>query len=192
MARPREFDEKEALAAIRSTFWDRGYSATSVDDLVRATGLGKGSLYGAFGTKREMFVRALSEYCVAALTFAEARLHGDDAGALGRLHAYVGVMVKGIVNSKRGCLLAKAIAELAGDDPEIDRMVSGFYRRYEDVLAGVIRQSKPSRKAGDDDEAQRQASLLVAVLRGLESMGKGGVPAATLHGIAETALAALR
>ena len=49
MARPRTFDEQEVVAAARDEFWERGYAATSVDDLTAATGLGKGSLYGAFG-----------------------------------------------------------------------------------------------------------------------------------------------
>ena len=115
MSRPREFDEGTTLGAIRNTFWDHGYAATSVDDLVRATGLGKGSLYGASGSKREMFVRALREYCEAALEYAEQALGGDDRIGV-RLRSYVQRMVTLIASSKRGCLLAKAIAELAGED----------------------------------------------------------------------------
>jgi AcrR family transcriptional regulator len=55
MARPRGFDEKQVLQAARDEFWSCGYAATSIDDVAALTGLGKGSLYGAFGDKHALF-----------------------------------------------------------------------------------------------------------------------------------------
>jgi AcrR family transcriptional regulator len=191
VSRPREFDERTVLEAIRGAFWDRGYAATSVDDLAKATGLGKGSLYGAFGSKHEMFVSALRGYCAAALAHAHQQLAGKDAGAATRLRAYVRGMVAIIASSKRGCLLAKAVAELAGEAEDVDQIVTDFYKRYEDILARAIRAAQKSGEIPRDGNAQRQASMLVAVLRGLESMGKGGVPTKTLRGVADSALASL-
>ena len=72
MPRPRKFDESDVIAAARDEFWTRGYAATSVDDLTAATGLGKGSLYGAFGDKHGLFMRALDDYITSAST-ASAR-----------------------------------------------------------------------------------------------------------------------
>ena len=54
MARPRGFDEKQVLNAVRDQFWNAGYAATSLEDLMRVSGLGKGSLYAAFGDKRRL------------------------------------------------------------------------------------------------------------------------------------------
>ncbi|MBI0381988.1 TetR/AcrR family transcriptional regulator, partial [Streptomyces albiflaviniger] len=62
MARPRSFDEKQVLNAVRDQFWDAGYAATSLEDLMRVSGLGKGSLYAAFGDKRQLFLRVLHGY----------------------------------------------------------------------------------------------------------------------------------
>ena len=59
MARPRGFDEEDVVAAAAELFLHRGYEATSVDDLVGATGLHRGSLYKAFGSKRGVFLAAL-------------------------------------------------------------------------------------------------------------------------------------
>jgi TetR/AcrR family transcriptional repressor of nem operon len=188
MARPREFDERMVLDAIRNTFWDRGYAATSVDDLVRATGLGKGSLYGAFGSKQEMFVRALREYCEGGLAYAERKMIGEDPGTLRRMRGYVRGMVD-LVAQRRGCLLAKAIAEFGGENGDVDVIVRDFYRRYENIFVRAIRQSQRAGEIGTDTDARRHARLLVAVLRGIESMGKGGVPEATLRSITDNALA---
>jgi len=62
MARPREFDEDVVLGKVLSVFWERGYDGTSVEDLVERTGLGRASLYGAFGDKERLFERALALY----------------------------------------------------------------------------------------------------------------------------------
>ncbi|WP_419196487.1 TetR/AcrR family transcriptional regulator [Actinacidiphila glaucinigra] len=58
---PRSFDENQVLRTVRDRFWSTGYAGTGVDDILRDTGLGKGSLYGAFGDKHQLFLRAFQE-----------------------------------------------------------------------------------------------------------------------------------
>ena len=93
MARPRTFDEADVVEAARDQFWNRGYAATSVDDLTAATGLGKGSLYGAFGDKHSLFLRALDRYCVAAMDRVSAQLRASGVPAFERLANHVRAMV---------------------------------------------------------------------------------------------------
>ena len=80
MARPRKFDESDVIAAARDEFRDRGYAATSVDDLTAATGLGKGSLYGAFGDKHSIYLRALDDYISSSLDVVRTVLHDGFPG----------------------------------------------------------------------------------------------------------------
>lgn len=61
MARPRAFDESEVLLRSKELFAAQGYNGTSIDDLVKATGLLRGSLYKAFGSKRNLFERLFSQ-----------------------------------------------------------------------------------------------------------------------------------
>ena len=117
MGRPASFDQTEMLETIQSVFWDNGYSATSLDDIMQSTGLGKGSLYGAYGSKQEMFVLAFADYCDWVVADLEARLRGSDADAITRLRAYVQTAAKGGANVRRGCMLAKGTAEVAGRFP---------------------------------------------------------------------------
>jgi AcrR family transcriptional regulator len=60
--RPREFDRTEALEKAMLLFWERGYEGTSVGDLSEALGIGKPSLYAAFGNKEDLFLEALQRY----------------------------------------------------------------------------------------------------------------------------------
>ncbi|WP_155737462.1 TetR/AcrR family transcriptional regulator, partial [Agrobacterium tumefaciens] len=62
MARPREFDRDAALEKALRVFWSKGFAATSTDDLREAMGIGRQSLYGAFGDKRKLYLEALDAY----------------------------------------------------------------------------------------------------------------------------------
>lgn len=62
MARPREFDEEQALDRAMDVFWRKGYQGTSTDDLMEAMGIGRGSFYNAFGSKRDVYLRTLDRY----------------------------------------------------------------------------------------------------------------------------------
>src|SRR3982074_3201949 len=121
MARPRGFDERQVLQAARDEVWSCGYAATSIDDVVAVTGLGKGSLYGAFGDKHALFLRGFDDYCTDAVNAVRDALRGPDAGADSRLRAHVLAVARSTGNdiNRRGCLLAKGTAELAGNDPTV-------------------------------------------------------------------------
>src|SRR5580704_19172976 len=60
--RPRQYDPEQALAKAAEAFWKRGYAATSLDDLVAATGMNRPSLYAAFGDKRDIYLKTLARY----------------------------------------------------------------------------------------------------------------------------------
>src|SRR5205807_10497093 len=121
MARPRGFDEKKVLQAARDEFWSCGYAATSIDDVAAATGLGKGSLYGAFGDKHALFLRVFDDYCTEAVNAVRGALDGPDSGAYGRLRDHVLAVARATGNDtdRLGCLLARGTAELAGSDPAV-------------------------------------------------------------------------
>src|SRR4030081_2583204 len=89
MARPRGFDERQVLQAARDEFWSCGYAGTSIDDVAASTGLGKGSLYGAFGDKHALFLRVFDDYCAEMVTTVRTALDGPDSGAYSRLRALV-------------------------------------------------------------------------------------------------------
>src|ERR1700730_9634469 len=118
MARPRQFDEERVLQAARQQFWSTGYAGTSMDAIAAATGLGKGSLYGAFGDKHQLFLRVFDGYCTAIVNAVGRDLDGPDDQAFERLCAHIrAVASKTAADTiRRGCLLAKGTAELSEHD----------------------------------------------------------------------------
>ncbi|PWW52214.1 TetR/AcrR family transcriptional regulator [Actinokineospora spheciospongiae] len=192
MPRPREFDEQSVLNAARDQFWTTGFAGTSMDSIAAATGLGKGSLYGAFGGKRELFHRVFNDHCTAAIDSANHRLGGDDGQAFARLTAYLLDHATACAEpSHRGCLLAKGTAELS----EHDEVVSARARKtFESINQAITADLEACQRNGDIDpaaDARRLAGLLLTVHRGIEALGKAGTDGSTLRGITETALAHL-
>ena len=62
MARPKEFDQDKALDKAMTLFWQKGYEATSIQDLVDHLGIGRRSLYDTFKSKHDLFIAALDRY----------------------------------------------------------------------------------------------------------------------------------
>src|SRR6202008_395063 len=100
MPRPRKFDEADVVAAARDEFWARGYAATSVDDLTSVTGLGKGSLYGAFGDKHSLFMLALDDYVGTSLDTVREQLCDATRSAYDRLVRHLRGQVRAIAADK--------------------------------------------------------------------------------------------
>jgi AcrR family transcriptional regulator len=193
VARPREFDEQFVLNAVRDAFWARGFAATSVDDLMLATNLSKGSLYGAFGTKRDIYLRVFDEYCTSVTEQTQQMLDGPPETAMDRIAAYVrGVAAQtGRDTARRGCLMAKGVAELSDSDPQIVGRASEAMAAMEAQLARTLRQA---RRRGDLTSAASVPALartLLAALRGIEALGKAGASPKALGDIAETTIALL-
>src|SRR3569833_3647690 len=117
MARPRKFNDQDVIVAARRQFNETGYHGTSVDDLSRATGLSKGSLYGAFGDKEALFQRVFEEYCASSAEGAAARLEGPEAQALARLRNWLRTPES--YTDRRGCLLVLASVVLAWENDNI-------------------------------------------------------------------------
>ncbi|UKD57625.1 TetR/AcrR family transcriptional regulator [Amycolatopsis sp. FU40] len=192
MARPREFDEDRVLLAVRDEFWDKGYAATSLDDLLRVSGLGKGSLYGAFGDKRSLFLRVLRDYDDANLRTLREGLASAARGTdlvrtflLGPTADPTGAV------ARRGCLLANSSAELATSTPD----VAAEARRSYDAIAGILaealeRAQREGDLSPDADPAETARAVLVSQL-GLIALGRTGVDIDVLVQAAQSALARL-
>src|SRR6201993_3165549 len=140
MARPRKFVEDQVIEAARDQFWTHGYAATSLDDLIAVTGLGRGSLYRAFGDKHALFMRALDQYCAATMAAVRAELRDAAESAYDRLVGHIRSMARASAtdSKRRGCLTAKSAAELAATDKAVARRVKRFFDTYQSELAETI------------------------------------------------------
>lgn len=193
MARPRKFDEQQVLDTAREQFWAGGYAATRMEDIGTATGLGKGSLYGAFGGKQELFHRVFDEYCNSVVDATAQQLRGDDKDAYARLSAHVHAVAAATAadTAQRGCLLAKGVAELAEHDKTVAERARAAIEALRALLEDDIAACQRNGDLDENADPGQLAALVLAVLRGIEALGKAGANEETLADIARTALAVL-
>lgn len=187
MARPRTFDESDVVAAARDEFWERGYAATSVDDLTAATGLGKGSLYGAFGDKHSLYLRALDDYITSSLGDVRAGLRDPAYSAYQRLGRHIRGQASALIADKgrRGCLMAKGAAELGATDEAVEAKVRHAYATWRDELGACIKEAQRDGDVDADQNPQALAGTLLAFMRGQEALHKGGAKPAQLRAAAD-------
>jgi TetR/AcrR family transcriptional repressor of nem operon len=171
--RPRSFDTEAAVERAMGVFWSRGYHATALPDLLRATKLSRGSLYAAFGDKHSLFLRALDRYVANALTRMDIELDPRREPVDG-LRAYLAGYVDRTsgANGRRGCLLVATAMELAGHDAEVDRRIGSFFKAMEARVADALSRAKAAGKLADGVEPSSAARILVCFVEGLRVVGK--------------------
>src|ERR1700753_647544 len=141
--RPRSFDAEAAVERAMNVFWSRGYHATALPDLLRATRLSRGSLYAAFGDKHSLFLRALDRYIADAVARIDNELDPRKdpiKGLRTYLAGYVDRTSAG--HGRRGCLVIATTMELAGRDADVDRRIANFFKVMETRVADALSRAK--------------------------------------------------
>jgi TetR/AcrR family transcriptional repressor of nem operon len=191
MGRTRGFDVEEALDAALDTFWQQGFDATSIQALCQAMNVRPGSVYAAFGSKRDLFVAALRRYAETVSAEAVERLNTAPTGAQG-MREYFAHLIDAMVDGKRqwGCLVTNSLVELAGRDPELAGIFELHLANLRIGFAAALTRARADGElrpgAGPDS-----ARFLVAVVQGMNVMAKTRPGRHALQTVADSALAGL-
>jgi TetR/AcrR family transcriptional regulator, transcriptional repressor for nem operon len=147
MARPKEFDEDKALDSAVDCFWEHGYEATSVRDLVRAMGICSASFYNAYGDKRGLFAVALERYANRSMRERVARIEARHPPKR-RVAAFLDEIVEKSAQDSdcKGCMLVNSALDIGPHDPEIGTLVSGY---LSEIRAFFKRSLAAARGSGD-------------------------------------------
>ncbi|ALM53857.1 TetR/AcrR family transcriptional regulator [Halomonas huangheensis] len=184
MARPRKFDKQIVLTSAMEVFWRHGYEGTSTSTLEQATGLGRGSLYNAFGDKRGLYLCVLDHYADVYMGEAIQRIKGSDTSRLGIRALFQFVVEASSESSWRGgCLLCDAAIEKAPHDEDVAERVRRSCERLVRAIATMI-----ASEQADRDEAliMAEANRALTTYMGLRVLARAGYPSETLSAIAES------
>jgi TetR/AcrR family transcriptional repressor of nem operon len=189
MARPREFNAEVVLDKAAEAFRSKGYDGTSVDDLEKATGLGRASLYGAYGDKRALYLAALRRYDgVRAVRLLEEL--GEARTGKTALKRLFDAVLDEAAGDPCGCLIAGAASERAAHDAAVARCVEDNRRRLEGALLAALLRGRADGSLKPRGEARAAARFLFAAVLGIRALAKSGGARDELAQIARTALAA--
>jgi TetR/AcrR family transcriptional regulator, transcriptional repressor for nem operon len=191
MARPKEFDVDAALDVAKTVFWEKGYEATSTEDLRRAMGIGRQSFYDSFGGKRDVFLAALRRYVVERFD-ETARVLESRSPLAGIERLLRAVAQERPAQRARGCLGVSSMCELGAEDGDVRSLFEVSTARVIDAIAACLRRVKDRGEADPHLPEHEAAAHLHATLVGMRVLAKGGARPDVLHGIASRAVLALR
>ena len=175
MARPREFDTKEAIASICDQFWSGGYEATGIADLESATGLARARLYSAFGSKQGMLCEAIDFYLDSRVDVLFRRV--DDGGIAGMANffrTFARIVAEHPERAEMGCLVVNSMIEFGRSEPELVERADRYRERVRGAFRSALeRDVTEGRLAGN---VESLADLACVMLMGLYVTVKGGAP----------------
>ena len=190
--RPREFDFELVLDRAIDVFRQRGYHATSLNDLADGMGLARGSVYKAFKDKRSLFLAAHQRYAVVRSERLQAALRGTANGREGiRAVFRVYAAAASSEDGRLGCLVLATAAELTTLDPGIAAQVAAGFERIRKTLLQLLRQGRRDGSINPALDERAAAHFLLCLLQGMRMVGKAAPNPAAMSRTAAAAMKAL-
>jgi AcrR family transcriptional regulator len=188
--RPRAYQPEIALGKALDLFRKDGFAATSLDDLSAATGMNRPSLYGAFGDKRELYIKSYQRYRADARA-AMIDIFKDPLPIRQRLERIYAVALDIYLSGEggpRGCFTVMTAASEAVADPDIRAMVLEGFSELDKAFAACFRLARENGELPESADPVVLAQLASATIHTVAIRARAQVPRTELEAIVKGAL----
>jgi len=174
VARPREFSDSAVLDAAMELFWDKGYEATTTQDLCERTGLGRGSLYNAFCSKHALYEETIKRYAEMRAALQLQELAPAGGSVRDRLRDLMVAMIDLDLKDpgRRGCLALNAAGEASGRTGEVASLVQRQFKDLEEALAVLIAVGQHTGELSTSRSPVQAARMFQSAYYGLRVLAK--------------------
>ena len=194
MPRAKAFDPDQALDAALTLFWEKGFEATSMQDLVERMGINRFSLYSTFGDKRQLYRAALERYRTQFVDEMIGPLEVEGA-SLDTIRGYFDKAIEMYSSDDgwRGCLFINCAVDAPASEHDDDRVTAdGHLSRVERAFHGALSQAKTDGLLGDRHDIGELARFLVTASMGIGVLARARVAPEALTQSAKVVLETLR
>jgi AcrR family transcriptional regulator len=188
--RPRAYQPEIALGKALDLFRKDGFAATSLDDLSAATGMNRPSLYGAFGDKRELYIKSYQRYRADARA-AMLDIFRDELPIRKRLERIYAVALDIYLSGEagpRGCFTVMTAASEAISDPDIRAMVLEGFSELDKAFAACFRLAREKGELPESVDPVVLAQLASATIHTIAIRARARVPRKELEAIVKGAI----
>jgi AcrR family transcriptional regulator len=192
MVRPREFDRDATLERAMEVFWAKGYASTSTEELLEAMGIGRQSLYNAFGDKRRIYLEALAMYQERTIAAHLKRLNAPSSPFEGIKNLLQGLIADDDDVRAMGCMGVGSVGEFGTADPEL---VAIWAKTGPVLRTRIVARLREGQAKGEIDSAlnaQETAGFIQMTMNGLQLGARGGASAEALRKMARFAVDRLK
>jgi TetR/AcrR family transcriptional repressor of nem operon len=189
MARPREFDIDQALERAMNVFWTKGYEGASLQDLLGAMKIARGSLYKAFEDKHSVYLAALDRYDRTEIQRAVDGLRDRTGDGATRIRRFLEDARAAVVqrHDRRGCFLCNAAVDRSPMDAGIQAKVLAMMKRMERAVAAALTECGEAAHWPAKRRAEAALTLTNAYV-GLRVLARSGFPPKDLAAVIRTAM----
>jgi TetR/AcrR family transcriptional repressor of nem operon len=187
MARPKEFDLERALHRAISAFSQKGFAATSTDDLMRSMEVGRQSMYDTFGDKRALFLKALEAYVSESVRAINAELQSPGSPLAAIRSALVHFSERKDLSGTDGCMGINAICEFGTRDEDVTRITRRAANAQHRTLMATLRRAQMEGELDTRTDIESLADFFESTLAGIRIAAKAGKTRPALRRIAEVA-----
>jgi len=193
MARNKDFDEDELLGKAVDMFWDKGYHATSAQDLVDGLGISRSSIYNTYTDKKTLFTKALQQYqdknTGAVLTMLN---NAGDAEEVIKQILYGVIRESEEDTLAKGCFMVNTAIELSPHDKDIAGLVAKNNQSVEDALTKIMEKGQREGRFNTYLHPKAAARFIFSTITGLRVSARSGADMSVLEDVVRVALSALR
>ncbi|VUS32731.1 TetR/AcrR family transcriptional regulator [Klebsiella huaxiensis] len=188
--RPKVFDRDAALDKAMTLFWQHGYEATSLADLVEATGAKAPTLYAEFVNKEGLFRAVLDRYISRFAAKHEALLFDEGKTVDQALRDYFTAVATCFTSKETpaGCFMVNTSAALAASSTDIANTLKSRHAMQEQALTQFLQQRQIRGELPSDGDVSQLAQFLSCVLQGMSISAREGADFTKIMQIAETTM----
>ncbi len=180
----KNYDETKVLEKAMHAFWAHGYEATSMSDLVKATGINRGSIYAAFPNKHELFMRALEHYDQVYRHDHLQQIAEQYTAREAIIAVFESAAIKpGDSNRPWGCLLVNSALELSPHDVKVANLVDRSLQAVEAFFFSRIEAAKQDQTINSKIDSDATAKALLSLFLGLRVLTRAKIRQSTIDAV---------
>lgn len=192
MPKTKQFNEADVLQKARSVFWKKGYNGTSMDELVKATGLSRSSIYDTFGDKHGLYVKALKDYKKLQHEQLVAAIPANLSPRKKIEWVFKNNLAQALEDRQRkGCFMLNTATEMGNVDGCINRIVCDNMCAMEELFYGLIKEGQVNNEITNRFSTKALARHLLSSFNGLTITGQTRPDKSTLEDILKVSLSVL-
>ena len=173
MPRTKQFDEKEVLNKAMELFWEKGFHATSMQDLVSHLGINRASLYDTFGGKDALFEAAFALYRKTSSGTLEALFEAATSVKEGFEKLFEKAIEESITDTcRKGCFVVNTTTELVPANDKILQEILQNNTNAENLFTGFVQKGIQTGELGSDKNANEIGLMLFALFSGMRVLAK--------------------
>lgn len=169
--RPKTFEDKAAIKKAQELFWEKGYEATSLNDLIEEMGISRQSMYNTFGNKHDLFILCFESYVEESYQHLQ-ELFLSDKTANQKYHEFTDMVTKAYCESKKGCFISATIQELAVKDKKVQDILDKKYQRNYELLFNYFSEGIEKGEICSELAAKELTDLFDSLLLSVTSLCK--------------------